>query len=107
MKLVCFAIYDSKLEAFMTPFFQATRGLALRSFAELVNDSNHPVAKYPEDFSLWELGEFEPESGAFLISDVKNLGNAKELSVRQVNEETAERVVAFERGVQAHEKAVR
>lgn len=67
MKLKVFSIRDAKAEAFMRPFFSPTVGLAKRSFADLVNSGNgEPVAKHPEDFCLFELGEFEELTGRLI-----------------------------------------
>lgn len=64
MKLLVFSVRDAKAEAFMRPFFAPTRGLAIRSFVDLVNSGNgEPVAKHPEDFCLFQLGEFNELTG--------------------------------------------
>lgn len=61
-----FSIFDKKALSYFDPFFQHNRGLALRGFGELVNDPKTALNKYPADFSLWELGEFDETSGVIL-----------------------------------------
>lgn len=65
MKLLAFAIYDSKAEAFLPPFFQATTAMAIRSFATCAQDLTHAFGQHPGDYSLFEIGSFAstPEPG--------------------------------------------
>lgn len=58
-----YSVYDCKAEAYMQPFFMATKGLAIRGFEQLVNDPKTTVNKHPEDFTLFEIGEFDDTSG--------------------------------------------
>ena len=79
MESKIYAIYDSKAEAFMQPFFAGTAGLALRSFADAANNPDSVIAKYPHDFELFELGVFDDQSGKFVIHEHrKPLGFAHE-----------------------------
>lgn len=61
---VC-SIFDSKVEAFMQPFFVPARGAALRMFADLVEDSQTAVSKHPADFTLFELGSYDDSNAKF------------------------------------------
>lgn len=65
MKLEILALYDSKSEAFMTPFFAQSVGAAVRSLSDLVNNRgeqrNEAPALHPEDFSLFRLGTWWDE----------------------------------------------
>ena len=62
MKLRAFAVRDQKAEAFFPPFFQPTRGLGERMFQNLVKDESTQIAKYPKEFALYEVGEYDSES---------------------------------------------
>ena len=74
-----FSVYDSKSEAFGRPMFAGTKGLALRSFTEISNDSGSEIGKYPADFTLFELGEYDDSNGSFnLHSTPISLGIAQE-----------------------------
>ncbi|UOK21021.1 nonstructural protein [Chifec microvirus UA13_18] len=68
MKQKCFAIYDVKAESYGIPFFAATNGLAVRSFMQLCEDSNSMVFKYPEDFTLYCIGEIDLFNGDFVLT---------------------------------------
>lgn len=63
MKKRLYAIHDAKIEAFNSPFTMHTVGEALRGFVEVVNDPSTQFCKHPEDFTLFELGEYEESSG--------------------------------------------
>lgn len=75
MKLRAYAVYDSKAEAYLRPFFAGTRGQAVRSFSDAINDPLHEMAKHAEDYTLFEIGAFDDEKGV-LSSEVVSLGNA-------------------------------
>jgi len=65
MKLKIFSVYDSKVNAYMTPFFMKSKGQAIRSFDELTNDPSTQINKWPADFTLMELGEYDDSNGSF------------------------------------------
>ena len=66
-----FTVYDSKAEAYMQPFFSPTTGLAIRSFSEVANNKDHAFSKYPEDYTLFEIGEFNDIDGSIKMLDAK------------------------------------
>lgn len=63
MKLKVFSVFDSKAEVFQQPFFSLTKGQALRGFTDAANDKNHPMGAHPEDYALFEIGEFDDATG--------------------------------------------
>lgn len=65
MKVKMFAVRDAKAEAFLQPMFFQSKGLAVRAFADAANDVGHNFCKHAEDFTLFELGEWDDESGVF------------------------------------------
>lgn len=74
-----YTVYDSKAEAYLPPFFMQSKGQAIRSFITVANDKTHDIGKYPEDYTLFELGEFFDESAGFtLYSTPVSLGVAIE-----------------------------
>jgi hypothetical protein len=64
-----FTVYDSKTEAYLQPFFVASKGAAVRSFADAVNEEGHQFNKYPEDFTLFELGEYDDSNASIKKHD--------------------------------------
>lgn len=74
--LMC-AIWDKKAEAYNTPFFAPTEGVALRQFTDLCADSRSIVAMHPEDFRLDSIAAFNELDGGVLIREViKTLAEA-------------------------------
>lgn len=68
MKTVLLAVRDQKSVSFTQPFTAATRGIALRSWTDQLNDPQHAdkeAAKHPEDFTLWYLGTYNDETASF------------------------------------------
>lgn len=75
MKQVMFSVFDIKAGAFGRPFFSASRGLAVRSLGDEVNRAAQDNVMYAhaEDFRLFELGNFDDESGTFELHAVPHL----------------------------------
>lgn len=63
MEMRVYSVFDSKAEAFLQPFFMQAKGQAIRGFTELANDKNHQFGKFPEDYTLFELGIFDDQKG--------------------------------------------
>jgi hypothetical protein len=62
-----FTVYDSKAEAYMQPFYMQTKGLAIRAIQDTLSNPEHQFAKYTEDYTLVELGEFDDSHATFEI----------------------------------------
>ena len=73
--MLAFSVFDKKAVSFNTPFFVQTKGVAMRSFADLVADKRTTVAQHPEDFALYEVGNFD-ETGGVLLHRVNDVGDA-------------------------------
>ena len=79
MKQKIFSVYDTKLEAYMQPFFFTAKGQALRAFADLSNDTKTSIGQHPEDYCLFEIGEWDDQKA--MLTPLKApiaLGNAIE-----------------------------
>lgn len=61
--LHAFSIYDSKGETFSPPFFMQAKGEAIRAFTETASDRQTTIGKYPADFTLFQIGTFNPDDG--------------------------------------------
>jgi len=74
-----YTVYDSKAEAFLVPFFMRTKGEALRAWQQAVNDEQTQFSKYPSDFTLFEIGEYDDSTGTVVMHEAKiSLGSALE-----------------------------
>lgn len=72
-----FTVHDSKAEAFLSPFFCKTVGLAIRSFTQAANDQGHDFNKYAADYTLFHLGAYDESTATFeLFGAPKNIGIA-------------------------------
>lgn len=72
-----FSVFDSKAGTFSPPFFQPALGLAVRMFTDLANDKATTVGKYPTDFSLFYIGDFDEATGVLApLTQHQNLGLA-------------------------------
>ena len=79
MKSMIYCLYDSKIEAYLQPFFMQSKGLAVRAFTDLANDPEHQFGTYPNEFSLFEVGEFNCLNCQFLLHNVPMpIGSANE-----------------------------
>ncbi len=58
-----FSIFDSKAEAFITPFYSQTVGTAIRSFEQAANDTASDFHKFAGDYTLFHLGAFDNSTG--------------------------------------------
>jgi len=75
-----FAIYDSKAEAYGKPFHYNSRGEAIRGFQEALKDEKTTFAKYPADFTMFEIGEYDELTAELTPYAAKiALGNGIEL----------------------------
>lgn len=59
------AVKDRAIDAFMQPFHAQALGQAIRSFADEINNTQSEMAKHPEDYDLYYLGDFDNIKGQF------------------------------------------
>lgn len=77
--MLMFSLFDSKAQSFGQPFFFRNRGEALRAFTDLANDKKAMVGLHPEDFCLFALGEFDDQTGKFVVLKApESMGLAQE-----------------------------
>jgi len=69
MNLRAYSIRDAKCEIFHPPWYAKTHGEAERIFAQSVNDEKTMLSKFPEDFDLYFVGEYDETSGVFRSLD--------------------------------------
>lgn len=61
--MLMFSVRDSKAAAFLPPFFAPTVGVATRMFASAARDASHDFHRYAEDYTLFQVGEFDEQTG--------------------------------------------
>lgn len=65
-----YSIYDKKAVAYTNPFYYHQKGQAIRGFEDAVNDLQSPLNKHPEDFQLFQIGEWNDTTG--VITPLQN-----------------------------------
>ena len=65
MRIQLFTVFDKAVNAFLQPFYARSRGEAVRSFMETVNDPKSQINKHSADYVMYYLGEFDDGSGLF------------------------------------------
>lgn len=63
MKSKLYSVRDQKVNVFADPFPSPTDGAALRGMQSAVESGQGDISKYPEDFDLYCVAEFDPETG--------------------------------------------
>lgn len=78
--LKIFAIYDKKVAIYRYPHFHQNIQDAVRQFQQEVKNPQNPLSQYPEDFDLYQIGQFDettanivPVQPAFYIESAINL----------------------------------
>ena len=103
MILKVFSVFDSKAEAYMQPFFMATRGQAIRAFSDTCSDKSTQFSRHPGDFTLFEIGSYDDSTGVMSSYEAKiSLGVATEFLTSKDSgiQDTAARFVNRNGGVQ-------
>lgn len=67
MKLKLFAVRDAKAEAFIPPFVLPNEAMAVREFTGCANDPTHAFCRNSDDYSLYEVGEFDDATGVLTV----------------------------------------
>jgi len=79
-----YAIKDEKTGAFHDPFFAAHTEHVVRSVRRTLSEKRpgDNYAEFPQDFSLWILGEFNHETGVIIENHqhIANLVAMKEMN---------------------------
>ena len=101
-----FAVYDKKVGAFNTPLSFRSKGEAMRSFMDAVQDGKQTFARHPEDYVFMHLGSFDDETGVLdAMSTPHPVMSALDCvkanpPVADLSEATAERVSALRRSLE-------
>ena len=63
-QLEVYSIYDSAMQNFKVPFFMINQAVAIRTFTNLVEDSNNvDIHNHPQEFSLFHIGKYDALTG--------------------------------------------
>lgn len=73
-----FCIYDTKAQAFTQPFHAPSRADAIRQVTMMTDDGKSLLSRFPQDYQLMSLGEFDKKTGHF-NNDVEHVANVFDL----------------------------
>ena len=74
-----YAVYDSKGESYTPPFFDHAEGRAIRTFADCCNDTSHQFGKHPEDYTLFDLGQYDDNTGTITQDKISSIATGHTL----------------------------
>lgn len=75
MKLTLCTVKDRAADAYGRPMFVPSTGIAIRSFADEINRQaeDNQMYNHSDDFDLYELGEFDDNTGLFSLHEQPKL----------------------------------
>ena len=99
MQQFMFVIYDSKANAYMTPWFLTTEHLAVRAFSDLANDPESNVSRHADDYTLFTIGTFNDATAKINWTEPKTLGNAIQYKKPEPPDVTEHTINEYERKI--------
>lgn len=63
--MLILSVRDIKADNFSPPFLAPNVASGIRSFTDVATNPQSSVNKHPEDFQLFELGDFDERTAAF------------------------------------------
>jgi len=84
MKVKIFAIRDRATQQYTNPIMLLAPGQAIRLFTDDVNRAtdDNPTYKHPDDFDLYEIGEYETDTAKFETHEPTLIAMGKNVAVR-------------------------
>lgn len=80
-----YAIYDSKVEAYLQPFFMPTHGAAMRMMEDMVADRGHAFHKHAADYHLFYIGSWYDDNCTFTVEEPESICSLIELKKDRAN----------------------
>lgn len=74
MLLNGYSVLDTKTGLFSQPVFLVHDHVAVRAFVELSADQSTTIGKYPSDYVLMAIGQFDDNTGMFIPAAPRGLG---------------------------------
>lgn len=60
-----YTVFDVKLGVYSAPFLAINKNDALRKVQDVLEDPRHLFTKHAEDFTLFEIGQYDDEKGRY------------------------------------------
>lgn len=74
MNYLLFAFRDNKLSLFLPPWASPNKAVAIRSVVQSLKGGDSDLCKFPGDFNLFMIGDYDAESGAVSAVAPENMG---------------------------------
>lgn len=93
-----FAVYDSKAEAYLQPFFCPTVGMALRSWEQAAQNPQTDFHQYAGDYTLFEIGTYNDQTGEMqpMLPAFQNHGTALSMISKNIKNQNVRLAAATE-----------
>lgn len=75
------AVRDRAIDAFGQPMFVVAVGQAVRGFRDEVNNKQSAIGMHPEDYDLYEIGEYDDASGMIVPCAPRMVAVGKDLVI--------------------------
>lgn len=86
-KQLLFCVYDSKVEGYLPPFTAMNRAVAIRMFTTAVLQEGSDFNNHADDYSLFEIGHYEPSSGELVSIQPKSVVAAHHIMNKHKNQQ--------------------
>lgn len=84
MKHKMFSVYDQVAKAWLPPFYYHNEFMAIRTFSDCINNPQHQFGMNQSDYTLFEIGEWDDDSGKIeTYAENKLLGNGTKFISQQ------------------------
>jgi hypothetical protein len=83
-KKLLFSIYDDVTKMYEPPFVDINKGSAMRRIQDLMQSNpNSPYSKFPDNFTLMEIGEFTEETGLIFQDTLEHVVDLKDITTQK------------------------
>jgi len=83
MKYSVCAVKDRAVDAFNRPIYVPTIGVAIRSFTDEVNRKDSELATHPEDYDLYELGQWDDGTAIYTpLEAIRVIARAQDIAIK-------------------------
>jgi len=84
MKLKIYSLRDQKTDQYLNPMAMQTAGQIIRMLQdEMQNNKENMIGAHAEDFELFEIGEFDSETGVITGHTPKSVSVLSDLKPKQ------------------------
>lgn len=84
MKYAVCAVKDRAVNAYNRPIYVPTVGVAIRSFTDEVNRQDSELRNHPEDYDLYEIGQWDDETAIYTSLEVPRvITRAQDIAIKE------------------------